>query len=351
MFDAAAIAHLAQLPRLAGLHINGATDACIEAIARCLPSLQLLDIDSSRGVSAAGLAPLSQLTALTRFDANHIGITDDGVAQVAGLPALRQLGMNCGRMLNLGVAHLTALNALTRLNLRQCRNVDDVQPLSQLVSLQHLDLYGTSVTLDGDGNVSDCLAHISNLSALTTLILSNTEIPSLKDKDLLHLSALTLLRHLDLARISIMYVSSKRLFAALTNLERLSQSNSDTVDNYTLGHLLTCSNLRDLDISCCRKVSDDGMAHMPKLPVLEVLNVSHCDVGDAALRHLRSCTRLQRLDLSSCVRITHAGLHDLRPLSALQHLCLNGCVRVTGEDLEVISHVPNLQTDGYFRGI
>ena len=95
----------------------------------------------------------------------------------------------------------------------------------------------------------------------------------------------------------------------------------DVVDGYTqstgiLGPLLDChlksmvvlKQLTGLDLTNCRKITDEGLKHVAELTQLASINLSNCSqITDTGLRHLGKLRQLRLLNVDHCPRITDAG--------------------------------------------
>ena len=84
------------------------------------------------------------------------------------------------------------------------------------------------------------------------------------------------------------------------------------------------AHLEQLDLSRCRRISDQGLAELVGLAALESLNLSEArEISDQGLAHLSHRESLKELDLSHTL-ITDTGLTSLKGLSQLRSLRLAG---------------------------
>ena len=78
--------------------------------------------------------------------------------------------------------------------------------------------------------------------------------------------------------------------------------------------------LQHLDISACRRVSDEELASLPAMRSLRSVVLSGCeDVSDAGVQHLARITQLSSLNMSNCCRVRDPVLfrqHQLLDLYA-----------------------------------
>ncbi|MEN6436492.1 MAG: hypothetical protein ABFD14_07510 [Anaerolineaceae bacterium] len=88
-----------------------------------------------------------------------------------------------------------------------------------------------------------------------------------------------------------------------------------------------------LNLSENRKITDQGLEILRELPGLTMLNLSSCDITDKGTPFLLALKKLEWLNLSYCNRITMLGLKPLVGLTRLQFLDLQGCVKVKTSDV------------------
>ena len=110
-----------------------------------------------------------------------------------------------------------------------------------------------------------------------------------------------------------------------------------TIDDAILERLVDeiagCPVLVSLNLAENRKVTDEGIASLTKLPRLTELNLSSCDITNRGLQSLRGLAHLRRLNLSYCNRLTDEGIKSLKSLNCLVYLDLQGCVKVSNGGL------------------
>jgi hypothetical protein len=93
--------------------------------------------------------------------------------------------------------------------------------------------------------------------------------------------------------------------------------------------LAGCSRITALDLAENRKVTDDGVECLKKLPQLVYLNLSSCDITNTGLEYLLAMQQLRILNLSYCHRLTDIGLRTFKGLPHLAHLDLQGVLKIT----------------------
>lgn len=134
---------------------------------------------------------------------------------------------------------------------------------------------------------------------------------------------------------------------SLTCLSRLSIQDSKQLSDFGLQMLETLykGNLRHLNLSGCRKLSDKGIAFLTGLaPKLTYLNLSACvDVTNNSLMAVEQLHQLRHLDISICSDIDDQGLQRLSKLSNLTHLNLKHCWRVGDSGIHALVDLPSLR--------
>ena len=92
--------------------------------------------------------------------------------------------------------------------------------------------------------------------------------------------------------------------------------------------LLPVENLRYLNLTENRGISNEGMAAVGKLKQLRYLNIGACDINNQGLAFLPSLTNLEYLNLSYCNRITEKAAPFIQKLPKLKYLDLQGCIKI-----------------------
>jgi hypothetical protein len=85
--------------------------------------------------------------------------------------------------------------------------------------------------------------------------------------------------------------------------------------------LTAFADLREVDLTEVRGITDAGLAGLREIKTVQVLDLGLTRIGDAALREIGGCRSLHRLNLWG-TRITAAGLPALRACKQLRWCCV-----------------------------
>jgi hypothetical protein len=202
--------------------------------------------------------------------------------------------------------------------------------LARLAGLTNLKSLKLSIACDQEAT-HECLAAIGKLTQLERLCLEGAW--EFHSHDLTYLSGLTNLKSLTIEKVHTQdeEVAHECLAAVgkLTQLERLCLEGFEfrSHDLALLGDLTSLKSLMLPYVGFADEVSEmresDGgsraLAHLPVLPRLEIVDLSHAKVGDQELRWLAVLPRLNSLNLSG-TSISDAGLAELASLESLEEL-------------------------------
>ena len=139
---------------------------------------------------------------------------------------------------------------------------------------------------------------------------------SVTNAGLARLKELRHLRNLDLIGDDSVAAGLEHI-TALTQLEELNLSNTD-VGDAELERLKGMAQLRYLGLVGTR-ITDAGLRHLEGLTRLEDLTLNKTQIGDAGVQHLKGLKQLKRLGLGN-TRVTDASLEHLIGLKNLVHL-------------------------------
>jgi len=284
---------------------------------------QVRDTKSALELVFEGAPPPASLTWLRHIKLPlHVTLNDPpSVATLSEWRALKNLstltlhrGVGSPRILLADVSPLSDLTSLQSLNLSST-TITDVYPLKNLTNLSTLDL--------GDTNVTDISA-LKGLKNLSTLGLSFTQITDLSLlKDFTNLSTLTLtsspvhdaLPIKDLKNLSTLDITGSHIsdIAPLEGLTNLSELSIGFTDITTLSPLKNLKKLKMLDIQGDAKISD--ISFIEGLTNLSELHLQGTNIGDIA--PLKNLTKLSTLDLSATKIRNISALNVINNLSAL----------------------------------
>jgi|GEM_PF-5880378 len=186
-----------------------------------------------------------------------------------------------------------------------------IQSLREFPNLKELHVYGTETTQ------KDLTEHISNLTQLTRLNISNTVVNNSL------LKALAKSNNLETLDINCCLGITNAGLVPLTKLKKLKKLDISYthIGDAGLEHIGKFNNLESLILSST-SICDDGLKHLGKLTNLEILRLDNTSIGDKGLSYLVNLTKLRVLSLSF-TRITNDGLKYLSKMSDLRNLDLH----------------------------
>jgi len=144
-----------------------------------------------------------------------------------------------------------------------------------------------------------------------------------RDHHLARLTYLPSLKELNLDSCScgdwsIVHLADNNVVPNLTSLDLADTKLTDA----GMAHLPKFEKLAKLSLFYCN-ISNEGLRHLSSMASLEVLNLDSLDIGDEGLLHLQKLTRLRSLDLFSG-RVTDVGCMYLSRIKSLESLELCG---------------------------
>ncbi|XP_068659048.1 F-box/LRR-repeat protein 15-like isoform X2 [Aristolochia californica] len=207
----------------------------------------------------------------------------------------------------------------TEVNILGAPSIDTLV-MEAMVSLRNIE----TLTV-GKGQLGDAFFHaLSDCHALTCLVISQAslgngiqEIPVFHER----------LRHLQIVKCRVLRISLRCPQLETLSLRRTNMAHA----------LLTCPQLRDLDIASCHKLSDAGIrSAVTSCVLLASLDMSNCScVSDETLREIAlACVNLRVLNASYCPNIS---LESVR-LPMLRDLKLQSCEAITSASMTAIAH-------------
>ena len=93
-------------------------------------------------------------------------------------------------------------------------------------------------------------------------------------------------------------------------------------------------NLRYLNLTENRGITNDGMAAVGSLRQLRYLNIGACDINNQGMDFLPDLVNLEYLNLSYCNRITEKTAPYVQKMPKLKYLDLQGCIKINNGGLK-----------------
>jgi hypothetical protein len=327
---------IAQITKLQSLEMlsppKGLTNRGLSHISQ-LNSLKVLSLhDWESRITNAGLTRfLPKLTKLEKLKLYNKHIDDDGLVCLAELPMLSHLNIRYGNFTDAGMAFVKKCSSLRNLDLINLPITDvGVYHLSSLIRLEDLNLYNTEITDRG-------LAYLKSMPFLKKLDIGKRSnrvngTPQISDDGMVHIKEIKTLEYLDMYSVDL----TDKGLACLGQLPKLKKLGIPTV-RYT--------NPKDYKYW----YSDDGLAELAKLPLLEELFIGGTHITGIGIAHLSKLKKLKILQFSDASRLTDSGLAELKALQPLERLTLN-CKNIT---ISSLSHLNTLKNISYLevRGV
>lgn len=253
---------------------------------------------------------------------------------------IEHMDLSGGNVTDNGVGGLKNLINLVHLNVSQCQHLSG----SFLTQLQHLPLHTLNLEHCKALDVTQSLLHLSLFSSLCSLNISGCNV---EDSDLLGISSLPNLAHLDISNNTAL---TSQLFITLSTLPHLSELSinhcTNIVQNFQ--HITSLSSLHRLHaIGCC--LTDESLTHLEPILSLDTLTLSSNNFTDNGMHSLGKLSNLSSLDLSNCISLTDSGLLPLRALEHMEFLHVNFCRNITASALIGFTHLTSLGIIGCDR--
>ncbi|XP_069552456.1 uncharacterized protein [Brachyistius frenatus] len=285
------------------------------------------------------LRQLRAFTALKHLSlVNSPLITDSGLSILSSLVKLQHLNLaSCSKLTDSCLQHMTGLKSLCFLSLDQTK-VTDAGMVSYLRSapsgLSQLSLNQTAVTEATLAVLPACVPQLRLLSIKYT-----------KVKDVTALAEMVSLQTLNLDGTSVTEGSLERL-ANHPVLSSLSVGGIPVLDGDHALQIISGLKLTQLTLPGRHCVTDSGLSFLSRLSLLSELDLTdYTQVTDQGVGHLSTMTRLKKLSLSN-TQVTDAGLPSLRGLRELQELCLDRTSVTSRNVAELVTCLPHLQVLG-----
>jgi Leucine-rich repeat (LRR) protein len=253
-------------------------------------------------VNDAWLARLSGLTTLRKLDLSNCAITNDGLRHIAGLTNLRELNLTLSPISDGALEHLAGLTELRSLGLAstQCTGTGFAH-LKHLRRLENVNFHFTPLSDAG-------LKAIAEVPISGRLWMAHTHYT---DEGAAHLKSQT-----RLTRCGLGSTEKASTGEAVAALAQLPLEDLALLDNQAtpagLAHAAKIKTLRRLDVSYAPAVTDESLALVAQLPLLEEFKLGSAQVTDAGLQALAASKSLKKLSLSGLKNVTPGGVEQLR---------------------------------------
>ena len=270
------VAHLAKLPRLEALSLDGAFDEPSDNVITELPPLARL-----RGLYLSQPTHryhrLDRLTSLESFRVTEGCVDEHVLREISTLPNLREVALN-GLTESADLSFLASWPQLSALDLYASEvSVAGLRSIGRCLHLKDLSLY--LCRLDASG-----VRHLSGLAGLERL---NLEYTNVTDGDLASLVTLKQLREFGLTRTKV--GGDLNYLSSFEHLELLRLYDTE-VTGSDMKSLVGLAHLRSLDLGYT-SIGSSGFAYVRQMKQLRWLRIScNADELRALQRALPECS-------------------------------------------------------------
>ncbi|KER20039.1 hypothetical protein T265_11321 [Opisthorchis viverrini] len=139
-------------------------------------------------------------------------------------------------------------------------------------------------------------------------------------------------------------LKKRRVYLRYINLSRC-----DLLTQAGFRFLGTCVHLQDVNLSCCKQLTDEAVMHlMWECRDIVKLDLSRTPITDSAVRYIATAPNvLEHLILANCVKLSSACrvyLKETAGFRTLIYLDLSGCIQLESDALmEIFSSLPNVR--------
>lgn len=300
---------------------------------------------------------------ILRLDLSNSRITNVDLADVSSFcPYLHEISLaNCCNISTEGIGILArTCSELRTINLERC-NIDG-GAISALLQCKHL----ISVNLTGCTKISPSemkeilrIPTIQNLSFKNCTQVTEDVFEQLSEKlqqlDISECDKITDTAVLKIAANNTCNLKSFKISGKLITdrsisqfvntfpkLEHLELNGCDQISDITVRCLAACKQLTILDLSSCGYITPGAFTPSPDLTLsnLKQLNLSCCkNISDETIFHISKCSpQLSVLNLSSCEEITDSGLIHISEFHLLRELNVSMCTKISDRSISRIAH-------------
>ena len=254
---------------------NKASDESLALLA-ALPTLEDINLTSSRGFTDVGLAHLKKLPRLKRLWLTDAAVGDESMAHIADMKSLEDLNLGSTKITEKGLAHLKGLTNLRRFVAPNGITDDGLAQLSELSNMRSLNLVGQEKITDAG------LAHLKGMAQLEELILNRAPI---SDAGLAHLAPLSKMTKMWLTGAGI----TDKGLASLSKMTELTELKltETKIEGSGLTHLRDMKRLVQLELPDSL-LTDAVLVNLKGVDNLRVLGASRTKVTDAGEKTLKT---------------------------------------------------------------
>ncbi len=260
---------------------------------QALPLLFFAVVNTDWVAQLGGNAETNARGEVVRLNLRGTYVADSDLDRVAAMPALEKLDLSLTRITDLGLLRLRDLKNVREIDLWFAELVTDegLAAMKNWPRIERLNLRGTKVT-------DNTLSLFAGKESIVALDVGYAEVT---DSGLQHLPKYSNLRELGLGGNKMTEVGLQVL-RSLPNLTRLDLSGKQRTDSglWFVG------------------ITDLGVEPVATLAALRELNLSGTPVSGRGIEKLRALKKLERLNLLACKRLGDDGAAHLAALPALQ---------------------------------
>lgn len=215
---------------------------------------------------------------------------------------------------------------------------EDLRPLCQFTNIHTLNINGSTEITDAT------LHHMRNLPleklGLNLCAITNTGLQLLRDN-------MPHMRELDVSDCACISDEGLRHISKMINLSSVNLGMCELITDEGLKHLSQSPALRRLDFTGCDLITDEGLRHISSLKLTR-LDLCDCgDITDDGLHHVSKITSLRKLDISGAGLITDVGLIHISKIASLKYLDLTYCNMITCWGQHILAQtLPDLRISG-----
>lgn len=309
------------------------TDRTLIVVCKSLNNIRSLCLRNCRAITNLGVVEIRKLTNLQELDLSKCELVssegiENGVCYCKRLQKLDLEGLNritCSTIKVLA----ESLPKIIKLNLSYCFRAvtnESIQSIfehqTELRSLKLVNChYLTDAGLTGLGTATNSE---DNKPVETSSLFVNID----QDEPKLHISLRSRAEE-EIVRDAYRKKAVEQMC--------VQQSESGICHGYSVARL---RGLQDLDLGCCRGITDVSLKYAFKFRELQHLNLSYCQmISIDGLKHLgRNNPSIDTLNLNNCYNVNDDGIIEVtKSLHRLKYLDLQACVQLTNKSLKAIA--------------